>query len=437
MIKADFHMHTSFSSDSETMPEKMVEEAIRMGLKTICFTDHQDFDFPGEETLFLFDTDTYFRKMKKLREMYQDKIDIRIGVEIGLQPHLGNAYKEYVSSYPFDFVIGSVHVVNRMDPYYGEFFEDKTDAEAYRQAFLETLTDIRAIKDFDVLGHIDYIVRYGKEKEKYYSYTKFSDEIDEILKYLIAHGKGIELNTAGFKYGLGFCHPHPDILKRYCELGGEIITIGLSVLLSLLFSALHAQRTKCLRITKKALDIGVYDYGKVKKSPYKVYYGKQAEDKFTEVLMKSERLMNSGKFGQYRTPDDFVTDDVVAYEYCPELNYVMTTGGHGYAFAYDLETLEEIFVNPSTFVYSPSGCYRFGTFDVEAGTEIYLEVKQGDKWVSHLRGVCPTMIEGVYWFDDQTIHYLKKKESPSGTSYWIGYSMKFSFENEPEESIRP
>ena len=45
MIKADFHMHTSFSSDSETMPEKMVEEAIRMGLKTICFTDHQDFDF--------------------------------------------------------------------------------------------------------------------------------------------------------------------------------------------------------------------------------------------------------------------------------------------------------------------------------------------------------------------------------------------------------
>lgn len=151
---------------------------------------------------------------------------------------------------------------------------------------------------------------------------------------------------------------------------------------------------------------------KGQKSPYKVYYGKQAEDKFTEVLMKSERLMNSGKFGQYRTPDDFVTDDVVAYEYCPELNYVMTTGGHGYAFAYDLETLEEIFVNPSTFVYSPSGCYRFGTFDVEAGTEIYLEVKQGDKWVSHLRGVCPTMIEGVYWFDDQTIHYLKKRKAP-------------------------
>ena len=49
---------------------------------------------------------------------------------------------------------------------------------------------------------------------------------DEIMRSLIAQGKGIELNTAGFKYGLPFAHPHPEILKRYKELGGEIITIG-------------------------------------------------------------------------------------------------------------------------------------------------------------------------------------------------------------------
>lgn len=225
-MKADFHMHTSFSTDSDTEPEKMVEKAIAFGLDTICFTDHQDFDFPGGEHLFVFDTEAYFDKLRKLQVLYQKKIEIRIGVEIGLQPHLGEAYEKYVSSYPFDFVIGSVHVVDRLDPYDGVFFEGKTDTNAYRQAFVETLKDIKAVEDFDVLGHIDYIVRYGKEKAENYSYAKFSDEIDEILKYLILHGKGIELNTAGLKYGLGFCHPHPDILKRYRELGGEIITIG-------------------------------------------------------------------------------------------------------------------------------------------------------------------------------------------------------------------
>jgi len=55
---------------------------------------------------------------------------------------------------------------------------------------------------------------------------KYAQEIDEILKKVIAMGKGIELNTAGWKYGLAFCHPHPEILCRYKELGGEIITVG-------------------------------------------------------------------------------------------------------------------------------------------------------------------------------------------------------------------
>ena len=90
----------------------------------------------------------------------------------------------------------------------------------------ETLTDISCCPDFDALGHLDYSVRYGTHREEEYSYQAFSDQIDEILRFLIEHGKGLELNTAGLKYGLPFAHPHPDILKRYRELGGEIVTIG-------------------------------------------------------------------------------------------------------------------------------------------------------------------------------------------------------------------
>ena len=59
-----------------------------------------------------------------------------------------------------------------------------------------------------------------------YSYKQYADIIDEILKLLIEKGKGIEINTGGFKYGLGHPNPTEDIIARYRELGGEIITVG-------------------------------------------------------------------------------------------------------------------------------------------------------------------------------------------------------------------
>lgn len=224
-MKADFHMHTGFSSDADVKPEEMIKQAIALGLETICFTDHNDMDYP-KATEFRLDVDAYFAELQRLQERYREKIDIRIGVELGLQPHLGLYHHEFVQKKPFDFVIGSVHVVDGKDPYYPDFFETMTDAAAYQKTFEETLENIKQNRDFDVLGHIDYIVRYGKGRAKEYSYEKYADLIDEILITLISNGKGIELNTAGFKYGLEFCHPHPQIIKRYHELGGEILTIG-------------------------------------------------------------------------------------------------------------------------------------------------------------------------------------------------------------------
>ena len=230
MMTSDFHMHTEFSTDSDTPVREMIEGAIRKGLKKICITDHYDQDYPYYEELgkdaFTFDLEQYFKKLTPLKEEYAGRIDVRIGVEIGLQPHLGEFYKKFANAYPFDFIIGSVHLVHGTDPYYQEIFQNKTDEEAYRETFIETLENIKAVDDFDVLGHMDYICRYGRHKSREYSYARFSDEIDAILKTLIEKGKGIEMNMSGFKYGLGFCHPHPDVLKRYRQLGGEIITVG-------------------------------------------------------------------------------------------------------------------------------------------------------------------------------------------------------------------
>lgn len=236
MIQADMHMHTWFSTDSEACPRDMADEAVRKGLKTICFTDHFDKDDLewGEEGIF--DVDAYFVEMQKLQEEYAGKLNIRIGIELGLRTYLKDFYEELTKKYPFDFVIGSVHNVPYKkdaegnilytDPAAEKLFTDRTDKEAYRLMMETTLENVRTSDCFQTLGHLDYVVRYGKSREKEYSYTDYADIIDEILKLLIEKEKGLEVNSAGLKYGLPFAHPHPDVLKRYRELGGEIITIG-------------------------------------------------------------------------------------------------------------------------------------------------------------------------------------------------------------------
>ena len=224
-MRADVHMHCGFSNDSETRPEDMVESAIAKGLSVICFTDHYDKDNLdwGDEAIF--DVESYFQKMIALQEEYRDRIDIRIGAEIGMQPYLAEYYQDFMAQHPFDFVIGSVHSVLEHDVAL-DFFQKHSDPEGYKIYFEEMLQDVQKIKSYDVLGHLDYIVRYSNQGSKGFDLNDYMDIIEEILKQVIAHGKGIEMNMSGLKYGLGAPHPQPEIIKRYRELGGEIITVG-------------------------------------------------------------------------------------------------------------------------------------------------------------------------------------------------------------------
>lgn len=95
----------------------------------------------------------------------------------------------------------------------------------------EVLKNINIYKEeFDVYGHIDYVIRYiiknyGNVMTKI-DYQEFRELLDEILLLIIRTNKGIEINTSGIRYGLGTPHPNIEILKRYKELGGKIITIG-------------------------------------------------------------------------------------------------------------------------------------------------------------------------------------------------------------------
>ena len=83
---------------------------------------------------------------------------------------------------------------------------------------------IQRYHNYSVLGHMDLITRY--DKAGIFPFEKIRPIIKEILKTIIADGKGIEVNTSCHRYGLNDLTPSTDILRLYRNLGGKIITIG-------------------------------------------------------------------------------------------------------------------------------------------------------------------------------------------------------------------
>lgn len=231
MIISDCHMHSRFSADSQAPMSAMIDAALQKGLRTICFTEHMDYDYPpqpGEDSLeFLVDMDGYTKCLFDLKERYKNKIEVLYGIELGMMPYLADRYQAVVEKYPFDFIIASSHLVNGRDPYYPEsYFSGITEEEGYRAYFETIMANMQAFSGFHSYGHIDYVVRYGPHRNQNYSYEKYRDVLEPALKYIIQSGKALEINTGGYKYGLGQPHPHLDVLKAFKAMGGELITIG-------------------------------------------------------------------------------------------------------------------------------------------------------------------------------------------------------------------
>jgi|SaaInlStandDraft_3_1057020.scaffolds.fasta_scaffold09803_2 histidinol-phosphatase (PHP family) len=229
----DCHVHSNFSPDSNMKPEDGCVAAIEVGLAGIIFTDHLDFDFPDSKyniparskALDSLIT-TRSEVIKNLKQKYENQIKILEGIELGIQPHVVKDSEEIIKSFDFDFVICSVHAIDKMDIFSNKFFERKTQKESYQRYLEEVYWIVCNFKDYDIVGHIGYVQRFGNFENREMPYKKYCDIIDAILKKVIADGKGIEVNTSGYRKGLKYPNPNFDIVKRYRELGGEIITLG-------------------------------------------------------------------------------------------------------------------------------------------------------------------------------------------------------------------
>ena len=245
---ADYHLHSEFSDDSRESMENQIARAIELGLDEMCFTDHvdygikKDWDDPrgiqwrggdgmsssADEMSPLANVNypEYFAKLLRMRATFGSKISIRSGLEFGIQSITVQDYEKLFTKYrnELDFVLFSMHQVNNQEFWNQQFQEGKTQQEYNEQYYNEILKTMKLFRNYSVLAHLDLLVRY--DRAGIYPFEKVQDIIAEILKQAITDGKGIEVNTSSWHYGLSDTQPSRKILKLYKDLGGKIITVG-------------------------------------------------------------------------------------------------------------------------------------------------------------------------------------------------------------------
>lgn len=243
---ADYHLHCEYSDDSNEPMENQIQQAIALGLDEMCFTDHvdygikRDWDDPAgiiirhaiehgkEVDLILANVNypKYFEALNMYQKKYASSISIKKGLEFGIQSITVDAFEKLYALYQddLDFVLFSMHQVNNLEFWTQDFQKGKTQKEYNDEYYKEIYQTMQMFHHYSCLAHLDLLARY--DENGIYPFENEKDIIAEILKYAIRDGKGIEINTSSWKYGLKDTQPSRAILKLYKDLGGKIITVG-------------------------------------------------------------------------------------------------------------------------------------------------------------------------------------------------------------------
>lgn len=225
----DCHIHSEHSFDSKLPVKEICLQAEKLGLRGLAITDHsegqglrdREWDFPSH----IADS---VKNTRFAQQEFEGRLKVICGFEIAQVLQDYDLANQIVDGNSFDFIIGSLHGIGRTK----ETFEywvhtEPVDIDRKIEDYYNQIMEMTRWGKFDVLGHLTYPIRYVTAKHKIpLDFARYSDLMDQVLRLLIETGHGIEINTSGLRQGVDLPMPHLPWVKRYRELGGEIVTIG-------------------------------------------------------------------------------------------------------------------------------------------------------------------------------------------------------------------
>ena len=224
----DQHTHTDHSFDGHHSVVFLCETAVEKGLRAVSFTDHVEMDVYREEK---YDRAALqsFAKTVKARSAFRGQLIVCAGVELGEPTYNLSEAETLVHQYSYDVVVGSIHNLRgQKDFWFLDYpsLSDEDIAAALRQYFDELLL-LAQWGSFDILAHMTYPLRYiCGDHHRAVRMEDYAEQTDAILETIVRQRISLEINASGLRQKLGETMPNETLLRRYKELGGEMITIG-------------------------------------------------------------------------------------------------------------------------------------------------------------------------------------------------------------------
>lgn len=220
----DYHVHSTRSADAHSPMAGVCRRGVEIGLAEIAFTEHLDLQ-PDDPGYGFHDYAAYRSDLEACRERFDRHLTLRCAIEVSYQREFESEIQAYLDGKEFDFVLGSVHALDRQFVWLEEYYAGRTSQEVYL-GYFEELRRAAATGWFDALGHFDLPKRYCSHLYGPFDPKLYAEAIDAVLEAAVESGTGLEINCSGLFQAPRETFPGLAVLKRYRERGGEIITVG-------------------------------------------------------------------------------------------------------------------------------------------------------------------------------------------------------------------
>lgn len=218
----DLHNHTTLCNHATGTMDEYIQKAISEGIEVFGFSCHAPMAFDEKYRMSLADLPNYCADIKALQATYADKITILSALEVDYILNKPELIEEAVKSYPFDYLIGSVHFLDNWGFDNPAFLAEwaKRDMDKCWSEYLEAISQMAQSGLFQIVGHFDLLKLFG-----YAPSLEQEDNINKALQAIADNHLSLELNPRGWKKPINQAYPSLEILQK-ARAKGISITFG-------------------------------------------------------------------------------------------------------------------------------------------------------------------------------------------------------------------